>query len=127
MRIETQLEQMEREVKALKASFMQSAAQMNIITTKINFSTEVNICSFDNHQSHDYKDWRRLYGEFALFRIGRQSNQYYCDEPVEVTFRSNNGSNIIGNLEISNYANAFTSEESRLTVEQSGSYGYTPM
>lgn len=100
MRVEKQLEELEREMKTIKSSFMQSAAQMNIVTTKINFSTQSNICSFEMNQSHDYQDWLRIYGDFAYYVTSHNASTYYCDESVVVTFRSSNGSNTIVNLEI---------------------------
>lgn len=100
MRVERQLEKLEQELKDLKTSFMQSAAQMDIITTKINFSTKSNICYFEMHNDHDHEDWSRIYTVFAAYRTGWNTYTYYCDETVVVTFRSDNGSNIIGNLEI---------------------------
>lgn len=99
MRTEKEVENLDREIKALKASFEQSASTMEIYTTRTTFTTQSNKFSFGWPSSFDYDDWWRI-----ILYIGIHDNvdrySYYASEPVIVTFRSENGQNVLANLEI---------------------------
>lgn len=99
MRTEKEVENLDREIKALKASFEQSASTMEIYTTRTTFTTQSNKFSFGWPSSFDYDDWWRIIAYIGIHdNVDRYS--YYASEPVIVTFRSENGQNVLANLEI---------------------------
>lgn len=99
MRTEKEVENLDREIKALKASFEQSASTMEIYTTRTTFTTQSNKFSFGWPPSYDYDDWLRIISYIGIHdNVDRYS--YYASEPVIVTFRSENGQNVLANLEI---------------------------
>jgi len=97
-RVEKQIEEMEQEIKALKACFQQSASSMEIYTTRTTFTTQANRFTAYN-PSYDYQDWSRIVQYYDKTGPDYQ-NGFYADEPVIVTFRSENGQNVLANLEI---------------------------
>lgn len=99
MRTEKEVENLDREIKALKASFEQSASTMEIYTTRTTFTTQSNKFTFGWPSSFDYDDWWRIIAYIGIHdNVDRYS--YYASEPVIVTFRSENGQNVLANLEI---------------------------
>ena len=97
-RVEKQIEKMEQEIKALKASFQQSASSMEIYTTRTTFTTQANKFTAYN-PSYNYQDWSRIVS-YYIDHDSSDPSSYYADEPVIVTFRSENGQNVLANLEI---------------------------
>ena len=97
-RTEKQIEKIEQEIKALKTSFEQSASSMEIYTTRTTFTTQANRFTAYN-PSYDYQDWSRIVQYYDKTGPDYQ-NGFYADEPVIVTFRSENGQNVLANLEI---------------------------
>lgn len=97
-RTEKQLKSLEQEIKALKTSFEQSASSMEIYTTRTTFTTQSNKFTATN-PSYDYEYWSRIVGYYDK-HSSSDPNSYYADEPVIVTFRSENGQNVLANLEI---------------------------
>lgn len=98
-RTEKQLKSLEQEIKALKTSFEQSASSMEIYTTRTTFTTQVNKFSFTSPPSFDYENWWRIMGYIDQHDSTDRSS-YFADEPVIITFRSENGQNVLANLEI---------------------------
>lgn len=97
-RTEKQLKSIEQEIKALKTSFEQSASSMEIYTTRTTFTTQPNKFTATN-PSYDYTQWSRIV-DYYYKHSSSDPNSYYADEPVIVTFRSENGQNVLANLEI---------------------------
>lgn len=100
MRTEKEVEDLDREIKALKTSFEQSASTMEIYTAQTTFTTQPNKFTVDNvNPSYDYENWYRIVGYYYK-HDSVDPNSFYADEPVIVTFRSENGQNVLANLEI---------------------------
>ena len=94
MRVENQITKCEQELKALKSSFQQSAAQMPMFSAQLTFSTSQNAISF-THGAIDPTEWSLLLG------MPQTDNNTYCGlESVVVTFNCDGGSNTFANLEI---------------------------
>lgn len=98
MRTEKEIEDLDREIKALKTSFEQSASTMEIYTVQTTFTTQPNKFTATN-ASYDYEYWYRIVGYYYR-HDSVDLNSFYADEPVIVTFRSENGQNVLANLEI---------------------------
>ena len=93
-RVEKQIERMEQEIKAIKASFEKSAAQMPMYSSEITFTTSQNIVKF-THPPIDPRDWA------TLTSMPRTDVDTYCGkEPIIVTFSCDKGINTFANLEI---------------------------
>lgn len=103
MRIEKEVQHLEQEMKALKTSFEQSATSMNIYTTTTSITTQANKITADINKAFDYYDWLRITSLFGI-HDSADPYSYYVEEPVIVTFRSQNGANVIANLEIDSNA-----------------------
>lgn len=100
MKLEGQIEKLEQEIKDIKAAFMVSANHMDIKTIRTSITTEVNLCSFSNSGSWDTDKWMRIITSYQYQAQSQPMVPAYCEEIVEVTFRSANGSNVILNLEV---------------------------
>lgn len=98
-RTEKQVEKIEQEIKALKTSFEQSASSMEIYTTRTTFTTQANKFTISPPPSYDFENWSRIV-DYYWKHSSSDPNSYYADEPVIVTFRSENGQNVLANLEI---------------------------
>lgn len=94
MTLESQIERLTSEIKALKTAFEQSAATMPLFTAETTFTTSMNSISFSN-PSYDPMQWLPL---VSLFHI---SDTVACGvEPIIVTFDCARGINTFANLEI---------------------------
>lgn len=100
MNTESQIQKLEREIEEMKVSFAQSASTMKTSTTTMSFQTLANLCTRDGSAVHgpDEQSWTRVTSEMYYHEQG--SDVYYCTECVEVTFNSNNGTNVLATLEI---------------------------
>jgi len=100
MSTESEIQKLEREVEELKASFAQSASTMRTNTTMISFQTQANLCTKDgrNVSYPTGQEWTRVLIEMSFHDDG--SEIYYCTECVEVTFTSDNGTNVLATLEV---------------------------
>ncbi len=97
-RTEKEVEKIKQEIKALKTSFQQSASSMEIYTTRTTFTTQANKFTATN-PSYNYQDWSRIV-DYYYKHDSSDPSSYYADEPVIVTFRSENGQNVLANIEI---------------------------
>lgn len=100
MNVERQLKKMEEETRAIKASFEQAAAMMDVYSTSIQFSTSPNIIHWNGH-GHFSPD---QYEYLAALRGGTSdldgNHTGYGQERVVVTFDCDKGQNIFASLEI---------------------------
>ena len=99
MRAEDQIAKLQQEAKAIKASFEQSASMMEIYTATASITTQPNKVGYTVPSGgFVYDDWKRI----TAMNDNHSSDDpfhYYCDETVIVTFQSENGSNVLANLE----------------------------
>ena len=95
MRLEKQVAELEQEIKALKASFEQSATSMNIYRYETNFSTSMNVTNFSNSSPYSVLDWE------PLVSMHRTTNgTRFSTESIIVTFNCDAGINTFAFLEI---------------------------
>lgn len=94
MSVEKDIEKMEQEIKALKASFEQSASMMKIYSTQITFSTSMNSVTYSN-PSYNPLQWESL---VSMPRI--DANTHCGVETIVVTFTCSGGINTFATLEI---------------------------
>lgn len=105
MRVEKQLNELENEIKALKVSFAQSAAGLSYFAYTINFSTSKRAYSISNGSPWDPLSWSaltRYLEEGGVMGVG----PYIGEEIVQVTFNSNDGSNVLADLELGNFGSS---------------------
>ena len=94
MSVEQQIEQLDDEIKALKASFEQNANSMEVFTTETTFDTRANIVNASNSGSYSPLDWSKIWSI--------PKDQYgngYGTETIVVTFNCTNGINTFASLE----------------------------
>lgn len=97
--IEENIQKLENEVKALKSSFEQSASMMEINSVQKTFTTSPNTYTYTNSSSYTPSDWQPLWDYLAEGGVPFEG-PFYGDEQVSVTFRTDNGSNSLADLEI---------------------------
>lgn len=90
-----QIQKLEDEIKALKASFQQSAVMMNIYTTDIQFDTAMNVTNWSNSGSYNPLQWGTLVAMYTL-----QNGTRFDTETLEVTFTCADGYNTYATLEV---------------------------
>lgn len=100
MRTEKELQKLEDELKAIKMSFEQSAVSLNIQTVETSFTTHASQFTYTNSSSYDPFEWQDI--TFGYLAEGGTAfyGPYYGNEIIQVTFRSNTGSNTLASLEI---------------------------
>lgn len=95
MRADSQIKQLEQEIKALKASFEQSASMLTVYTEEISFQTSMNVTNFTNSGSYNPLEWQTL---VSMNRL--PDGTRFSTETIEVTFRCDAGINTFATLEI---------------------------
>ena len=95
MRTDSQIKQLEQEIKALKTSFEQSASMLTVYTEEISFQTSMNVTNFTNSGSYNPLEWQTL---VAMNRTSDGTR--FSIETVQVTFRCEAGINTFASLEI---------------------------
>lgn len=94
MSVQGQINKLEEEIKAIKASFEQSAAQMPMYSSEITFTTSMNMVRY-THPPINPLEWATL---VSLPNIDQNTS---CGvEPIIVTFTCDKGINTFANLEI---------------------------
>lgn len=96
MRTETQLQKLEQELQAIKASFEQSASSMEFYTYENTFSTSLNAINITFPQSVDPMDWTELW----LPVLDSNKSTRAGEEKIVVTFDCDNNINTFAMLEI---------------------------
>lgn len=100
MRTEKEVEKLEGEIKAIKASFQQSASMMEVYTASCNFSTSPNVITWNGngHWTPLHYTWLdTLYGQTV---DGSGNTTGYGRERIIVTFTCTGGINTFASLEL---------------------------
>ena len=95
MNVESQIIKYEQEIKALKASYEQSAAEMPMFSTQMTFNTSMNTVKYTYPPGIDPLQWSAI---IAMPRINL--NTACGEEPIVVTFNCDEGINTFASLEI---------------------------
>lgn len=94
MRVEKNLNTLEQEIKALKASYEQLAAEMPMYKSEITFTTSINRIEYTS-PAIDPTKWE------SIIALPRLSQNVACGvEPIIVTFECSGGINTFATLEI---------------------------
>lgn len=101
MRVEKDIQKLDDEIKASKVILEQSATTLNLFSTQQTFTTSKRTYSFTTEPGsyQDPMDWMDLWyylEEGGTFFVG----PFIADELLQVTFRSDNGSNTLATLEL---------------------------
>lgn len=100
MTIERQVKELEEELKAIKTSFEQSAATMNVYTTEISFETLPNHIAWNGNGNWEPFKYSWL-DSIAGYTSDLQGNHTgYGRERFVVTFNCNGGINTFASLEL---------------------------
>ena len=108
MSVDKQLQKLEEEIKALKTSFEQSAASLNVYTTETTFDTSMNVTNFSNGGAYDPMQWLPLMATYQMSNSTR-----FDTETFVVTFTCDKGINTFASIEFKN-----------ITAEQKGRTSY---
>lgn len=100
MSTEKQLEKLENEAKAIKASFQQSTTDMDVYTSEVTFSTSANIIRWNDNGNWDPYHYSNLDSLEGLKNDGSGNHTGYGWERVIVTFDCDGGFNTFASLEI---------------------------
>lgn len=100
MRIEAQVTELEEEMKAIKASFEQTASSMMVYTSVMEFTTSPNTITWNGHGNWEPLKYPWLDSLDGLTSDGSGNNTGYGRERIEVTFDCSGGINTFASLEI---------------------------
>lgn len=93
--VESQITKYEQEIKAIKASFEQSAAEMPMYASQLEFTTSENEVDYYYSPSVNPLEWQ------TIISMPRLSQYVACGvEPIIVTFNCSGGINTFANIEI---------------------------
>ncbi len=98
MRVENQIQSLEKEIEALKVSFSQAAGTMSLNTASDTITTTKNTYYISNPGFFNPLEWVRL---TELLEQGGSidSGPYIGYELIQVTYAADNGSNVLASLE----------------------------
>lgn len=94
-RVDQQLEKMEQEIKALRASFEINANSMKVYTKELQFTTQKNKTSWSNSQAYNPLQWEQL-----VSMAKESDGNRFSTETIVVTFDCAAGINTFAQLEI---------------------------
>lgn len=101
MRVEKDLQKLEEEINALKTFFQQSAITLGLIAHSSTITTSSRKYTVSNSSYFNPLEWQSLFSyleQGGTMYVG----PYFGSEIIRVTFRSDNGSNTLADLEIDN-------------------------
>ena len=90
-----QIQQLKQEMKAIKASFEQSASMLNVYTVELSFQTSMNVTNYTNSSSYNPLEWTTLMAMESL-----PNGTKFDTETIQVTFKCDAGVNTFASLEI---------------------------
>lgn len=100
MNVEKETQKLERELKAIKTSFEQSAATMKIYKTQIRFSTSPNQVRWNSNGHWEPLKYEPLDSLAGLTSDSSGNYTGYGHERIVVTFDSEKGQNTFASLEL---------------------------
>ena len=100
MRIESEIEEIEEEMKSLKASFQQAASSMTVYTSTMDFTTSANSITWNGNGNWEPLKYPWLDSLDGLTSAGSGAYTGYGRERIEVTFDCSAGINTFASLEI---------------------------
>lgn len=119
MRTEKEIKALEDEIEALKASFEQSAATLKTVAESVTVTTVPTKYSLSNSSTWDPEKWQELWNNLVIGGVPFRG-PFYADEILQVTFRSNSGSNTLAELEIEELSQKHNGIVRTLRVNYSG-------
>lgn len=100
MRVENQIVKLEREIEAIKSSFEQSAATMNVYTSEIYFETSPNHITWNDNGHWEPIRYAWLDSLAGITQDSQGNYSGYGRERFVITFDCDGGSNTFASLEL---------------------------
>lgn len=100
MRVESEITEIEEEMKAIKASFQQVASSMTVYTSSMDFTTSPNTITWNGHGNWEALKYPWLDSLDGLVSDGAGNNTGHGRERIEITFICSAGVNTFASLEI---------------------------